>query len=372
MTRPSAEGAAQRFDFIDWYRGLACVLMFQTHAYDAWTRAANREGLWWDLARMQFGGFPARMFLFLAGVSLMMRYAVQAKRDVPEWEARIGGVKRGAEVLAYGLIFRLVSFLMAGATKKALPGLFKVDILNCIGMSLMICSVLVGPIHLKAKRPPIVALLLIPALVFSTPLLQALPYPSWLPQPIAAYLWDVNPMGSFPLFPWLAYALSGCAVGAIWMRAAEEKRLGRVMVGSAIVGALLALAGQLVVVFGWYIFYPTPAVPIPAYPNSFVYRTGMCLVFGALSYWYCLKVPAGRFSPLRLLGQTSLLVYIVHIELVYGFASWPVWHRLSPIPATLLVVVLTAMMVAVSYYRLEYGKRRKARLKAAAAASSST
>ena len=29
--------AAQRFGFIDWYRGLACVLMFQTHAYDAWT-----------------------------------------------------------------------------------------------------------------------------------------------------------------------------------------------------------------------------------------------------------------------------------------------------------------------------------------------
>ena len=127
-------------------------------------------------------------------------------------------------------------------------------------------------------------------------------------------------MGSFPLFPWLAYALSGCVVGAVWMRAAEQKRLGKVMLGSAIVGGLMALAGQLVVVFGFYIFYPTPAVPIPAYPNSYVYRTGMCLVFGALSYWYCLKVPPGRFSPLRILGQTSMFVYIVHIELVYGFA----------------------------------------------------
>jgi uncharacterized membrane protein len=360
MTSPAPGGAAQRWDFIDWYRGLACILMFQTHAYDAWLRASHRQGWFWELARMQLGGFPARMFLFLAGVSLMMRYSSQARRGVSEWEARKGGVKRGFEVLIYGLLFRLASFILAGASKKALPGLFKVDILNCIGVSLMLCSVIVGPMHLKFRRPPILAILLIPIIVMTTPLLQALPYPRWLPAPIGQYLWDVNPMGSFPLFPWLGYALAGCIAGGWWMRAAEEKRLGRVLLYSAIVGALMALAGQLVVVFGWYIFYPTPAVPIPAYPNSFVYRTGMCLVFGAVSYVYCLKVPPGRFSPLRLLGQTSMLVYIVHLELVYGFPSWPVWHRLSTVPATLLIVVLTAMMIALAYWRVEiHGKRKK-------------
>jgi peptidoglycan/LPS O-acetylase OafA/YrhL len=132
---------------------------------------------------------------------------------------------------------------------------------------------------------------------------------------------------------------------------------------SAIIGGILAIAGQLVVLFNLYIFYPTPAVPMPAYPNSYVYRTGMCLLCGALAYWICRKWPPGRLSPLRLLGQTSMLVYIVHIELVYGFVSWPIRYRLSPIPGALLVAVLTAMMVGLAYWRIEIWAKRPAKSK---------
>lgn len=347
--------------FIDWYRGLACILMFQTHAYDAWMREPYRQGGFWELARMQLGGFPARVFLFLAGVSLMLRYSADARRGVSEWQAQRGGMKRGAEVLLYGLLFRLGAWIFGGATRDGARHLFKVDILNCIGVSLVLCSLLVGPRHLKSWRPPIVALLLIPVLVLVAPLLQALPYPRFLPAPLCAYLWDANPMGSFPLFPWLAYALTGCIVGGYWMRCVERRCLGKAMLVTAVVGALLMLAGQIVPALGYYIYFPTPAVPMPAYPISYVYRTGGCFVLAALSYAFCLKVPAPRFSPLRLLGQASLLVYLVHIELVYGFVSWPIRQRLAPIPATVLIVLLTVLMVALAYFRVEvYGRRKKA------------
>lgn len=367
---PSAQGSPKtpagpaagsgRFAFIDWYRGLACVLMFETHAYDAWTREPFRQGAWWELARMQLGGFPARMFLFLAGISLMLRYSSDLRKGVPELTARWGAFKRGFEVLLYGLAFRLISWIDAGATSEALRSIYKVDILNCIGMCLMVCSLVVGPMHMRLRRPPLLAMALAAVFVLVTPPLQAVAYPTWLPAKLGGYLWDANPMGSFPLFPWLAYALSGCVVGKYWIRAAEEKRLGQVMLASALLGGVLALAGQLVPAMGYFIYYPTKAVPVPAYPASYVYRMGMVLLLGAASYWWCLRVPSPRFSPLRLLGQASLLVYFVHIELVYGRPTWRLIHRLRPLPATLLVIVLTGLMIALAWWRIEiYGRRKK-------------
>src|SRR5207244_7579397 len=35
--------ASSRLGYIDWLRGLACVLMFQTHCYDAWLGGAARN-----------------------------------------------------------------------------------------------------------------------------------------------------------------------------------------------------------------------------------------------------------------------------------------------------------------------------------------
>ena len=59
-------------------------------------------------------------------------------------------------------------------------------------------------------------------------------------------------------------------------------------------------------------------------PNFFMMRVGMLLVICLFAYAWCRWVLAAlgswatRFSPLIQLGQTSLLVYWVHIEFVYG------------------------------------------------------
>ena len=60
-----------RLAYIDWARGLACLLMFQTHCYDSWLGGAARQGRF--LMYSQLGGtFPAPLFLFLAGISFAM------------------------------------------------------------------------------------------------------------------------------------------------------------------------------------------------------------------------------------------------------------------------------------------------------------
>src|SRR5260221_4213614 len=58
----------RRLAYIDWMRGLACVLMFQAHCYSAWLNpdARKSEFYRWSQAAATL---PAPLFIFLAGIS---------------------------------------------------------------------------------------------------------------------------------------------------------------------------------------------------------------------------------------------------------------------------------------------------------------
>src|SRR5260370_1963545 len=63
---------ARRLAYIDWMRGLACVLMFQTHCYDSWMSPEAKKSsslIGWS----KLGGtLPAPLFIFLAGLSFAL------------------------------------------------------------------------------------------------------------------------------------------------------------------------------------------------------------------------------------------------------------------------------------------------------------
>jgi hypothetical protein len=168
-------------------------------------------------------------------------------------------------------------------------------------------------------------------------------------------------MAFFPLFPWLAYALAGCAIGGFWIRASHENRLPKALLASAILGAAMAIAGQLLRLPDWTLF-PAARFPVtPTSPTSFFYRTGVCIVGASVAYLAVRAANPARFSPLQQLGKTSLLVYWVHVELVYGHASRLIKQRLSLPVATTALVALTAAMVAISWLRTERFSRRPPR-----------
>jgi uncharacterized membrane protein len=52
-------------------RWLAVLLMLQGHVLDSWVRPEDRSSEWFWLSQF-LGGFPAPIFLFLAGVSLAL------------------------------------------------------------------------------------------------------------------------------------------------------------------------------------------------------------------------------------------------------------------------------------------------------------
>jgi uncharacterized membrane protein len=353
-----APSSSQRIAYLDWLRGLACVLMFQTHCYDAWLGGAARQTAFIRWSQL-FGTLPAPLFLFLAGVSCALMMDRMSRKGLSADETARTIIRRGAEIFALGLLFRLQEFVL-GLGWSPWTDLLRVDILNTIGLSI----VFMGIVGRMAKTPRAQALLaagVALGIALATPPLWTTWRPHWLPWYLESYVNGVHIFGQpqpwlFPIFPWAAFALAGMATGlwlwGDWAAVHEERAM-------AVVGA----AGVAVFLGAWW-FDARPRHLYAVYdywhtsPNFFLARLGILLVILLGAYVWC-RWGAGQvgFSPLIQLGRTSLLVYWVHIELVYGRLSI-LPKRAQTIPvATAGLVVITVAMVLLSMWRTRWKGR---------------
>ena len=89
-------------------------------------------------------------------------------------------------------------------------------------------------------------------------------------------------------------------------------------------------------------------------PALIMIKLGVILMLMAFSYVWNLQFAAERFSWVRQFGATSLLVYWVHIELVYGKTLWFFKESLT-IPRTALMAVLViGLMLGLSLLRTNW------------------
>src|SRR6267143_3571135 len=138
-----AGGAAEklgRLAYIDWMRGLACVLMFQAHCYSAWLNPDARKSEFYRWSQAA-GTLPAPLFIFLAGVSVAMATQRLREKGVARNAIARTTILRGAEIYGLGLLFRGQEYLL-GYPKAPWPDLLRVDVLNILGLSLMLVGVL--------------------------------------------------------------------------------------------------------------------------------------------------------------------------------------------------------------------------------------
>src|SRR6266849_9063410 len=120
--------STSRLAYIDWMRGLACVLMFQTHCYDSWLGGDARKTTFFMWSQLG-GTLPAPLFLFLAGISFaLVTNKLKQKGLAPNQIARTT-IWRGAEVLGLGFLFRLQEYVIAWGWSPW-SDLLRVDILN--------------------------------------------------------------------------------------------------------------------------------------------------------------------------------------------------------------------------------------------------
>ena len=120
-------------------RGLACLLMFQTHCYDSWLSPEARRSRFFMYSQLG-GTFPAPLFLFLAGISFALVTEKLWRKGLPTGQIARTTILRGGEIFVYGLLFRVQEYVVAwGWAPKS--DLLKVDVLNTIGLSMMLLGI---------------------------------------------------------------------------------------------------------------------------------------------------------------------------------------------------------------------------------------
>lgn len=331
---------------IDLARGLAVVLMIQTHAFDGWATPQAKAGWGYALSRV-FANIPAPLFLLLAGVGLSLAMSAAHKRGVPTAAARKSLAGRGLQVVGYGYLVSLSYAVIEGNASAS--ALLRADILHCIGLSMLVCTfLLVGRTHLALRAGGLVAAAILAGIALGR-WLQ--PPTGWLAVP-AALLFDVPPYTRFPLLPLCGFTAVGVAVGGWLQRRPPSLRLS--LVGSALLVAMVPLWQHLTVLtvaaLGGRLSRSHPAVAWN-FLEGCTRALAVLLVSLAASQLLASR-PATRFTTwLVRLGRGSLLAYAVHIPLCYGRLARPLAHRLEMPVATVLVLALIAFTYVVIWVR---------------------
>src|SRR5260370_29467376 len=136
----SSQAKSGRLAYIDWLRGLACVLMFQTHCYNSWLSPEARKSALYGWSQL-LGRRPAPVVILLAGVSAAMATQRLREKGMARNAIARTTILRGAEIYALGLLFRGQEFLL-GYPNSPWTDLLRVDVLNILGMSMMLMGVL--------------------------------------------------------------------------------------------------------------------------------------------------------------------------------------------------------------------------------------
>ncbi|MEP6653641.1 MAG: heparan-alpha-glucosaminide N-acetyltransferase domain-containing protein [Myxococcales bacterium] len=375
---PRTTQAPARLEVVDWLRGAAVVLMIQTHLYDAWVSPQAKLTAAYHWTRF-FGGIPSRLFLMLVGVSIALRFEAQLAKGVTDRRALVRPVqKRGLEVLLLAYLFRMQEYVLGHMSMVIVDfpaywrDILRIDILNCIGASMLVVPMLAAP---RRGRPAWAATLAAMLLFVGLgPVIGPAHFPRWIPDWISAYIGGQRPMSWFGLFPWAAWPLAGVALGHVWVRASRNpRRQAWTFLATGVAGAVLILiVSGIRKVNPQVIRYPSELVQQMG-PGSFFYRLGMNGI-AAFIGWGMVRLVGRRFSVMRQFGRTSLLVYWIHIDFCYGLIAHRLglFGRLNMRQATAGLTVIVALMLAVSLAKTRWWepwRRRQSTARTAAAAA---
>jgi uncharacterized membrane protein len=335
-------------------RGLAVVLMIQCHTFNSFARLDVRDGGPYVLSQF-IGGMAAPLFLFMAGMTLAFQMESVARREpaaMIRWRAAL---RRGAYVLGIAYLFRF-SNVVFSLPRPDWHELTKVDILNCMGLA-MLCLSAVAVFDIKGR----IRFALIAGIAFASmaPIVANVGWGA-TPSILQEYLAPGPGRGRFPLFPNAAYVAFGIVIGSI-VRLAAQDRFDRLMQWAVLIGFALVFTGQYFSNIPYSIY--TKSSFWTDNPSLVVIRGGIALLLtGGCYVWteYCV---GPGWSWMQTLGRNSLMVYWVHVMLVYGDIFKPLKRALNVAGTSLATLTVTVLMVGLSVAWLSWKSRRARRLK---------
>jgi uncharacterized membrane protein len=317
-------GTSLRRAYIDWARGLAVLIMIQAHVLDAWTLRSERTSTLFEYLNL-FGGMAAPLFLWLAGLSLVLSAEQSRLRGLDQRAIAARLLRRGGQIFALAFLFRLQAFIVSPG--NPLVSLLRVDILNIMGPSMVVAALLwhvAGSTRMAAAACAAGALVL----AMATPVVRTASWLEVVPPPVQWYFSPNGNHSTFTLFPWAGFVLAGAAYGAL-LAVVDVARQGLALRRLGVAGLFLSVGSYVASL--WPSIYRSASFWTTS-PTYFGIRVGLLMMslwalYGLTSI--SLRMPNG-FGVVARLGRHSLFIYWIHVELVYGYAT-AVIHRQLPL-----------------------------------------
>lgn len=337
----------QRLAYLDWMRGLAAITMLQGHAFHSFLRNDLRGGGPY-MASQFVGGMPPAVFLFLLGVTFAFGMDSQERKGATASLRVRGALKRTGQIAALAVAFRLQMWIVS-IDKSPWTDLFRVDVLNNMAFALLILTPMAVFTTIERIR---LCAILGAGIALAGPLVSALDWSS-VPPLVQHYL--APDTFYFGFFPWASFVAFGMSIGSL-IRTLDRDQAGAAM--QWLGGAGIAIA------FGaWYM----SSLPYSIYPHVEFWKDspglifiklGVLLILLSFSYAWNLGLRENQWSLVRQFGITSLLVYWVHVELVYGRWFWFLKENLTVPQTVAAAIVVTILMLGLSLVRTNWTRLR--------------
>lgn len=355
----------KRIIFLDMMRALAVLMMVEGHTVDALLSEEFRNfnstifNLWFSIR-----GFTAPIFMFTSGV--VFTYLLRLNKHSFFENPRVKkGFFRFLTLVLIGYLLRYPTYTFFDfrvVSREQWIVFFTVDALHLIGFGLLFILIL-ALISEKLKVSDTI-IFGIGALFFfiSYSITENTNWLDYFPWPIAGYFFHKT--GSyFPFFPWAGYVISGGILGSYLARHLESCGTKKFSFQLFYIGStLLALAFSITLIDknyfngnGWWT------------NNLYIVslRMGLVLVLNSIMSLIALNI---RTIPelVKQVGRHTLLIYAVHVVILYGSAWIPglssVMHKqlsiLQSIISAVVMVFLMLLMVIV-IEKIKHMKKNK-------------
>lgn len=294
-----------------------------------------------------FRGITAPTFFTISGL-IFSYLLIKAKRSGNANKRMRKGLMRGLMLIGIGYLLRVPIF-------EWLFGKFNsyfliIDVLQCIGLSLILTVVVYRLAFKKTLVFSIVMLLLGLFIFICEPLYRHLELAD-VPKLFSNYLTKAN--GSvFTILPWFGYMAFGAFIATLFYKYLECPRFKPIAVASLFVVGILLIFKSSWLFNELYYLFDFKLLEDVAYYNYLFTRLGNVLILFALFYLTEKYIK----QPLILkIGQKTLSIYVIHFIIIYGSFTGYGLHQLIgktlvPWQAVIGAIIFLFTVCFISFY----------------------
>jgi uncharacterized membrane protein len=302
---------SKRLYFIDIIRAFAILMMLQGHFIDALLADSYRDlnatsfSIW-----TYFRGITAPTFFTISG--LIFTYLLLKAKEKGVEKARIRkGITRGFFLIGIGYLIRIP--FLAWFSGYFNSYFLVIDVLQCIGCSLILIIVLYLLCAKKTILFSTVLLLLGFSIFLSEPLYRQLSFDT-IPMIFNNYVSKTN--GSvFTMIPWFGYVVFGACLAPIFHTNLNKVHFKIITIASfLIVGAVLVQYSSYLL----SLLYKLTNIKLfldSANYNYLFTRLGNVFLYFAFFYGFEKFL---KFPLILKIGQKTLSIYVIHFIIIYG------------------------------------------------------